>query len=160
MCNEYRAVALGCGSLTADLALVHKFPLPPSLSGIRCWRRLAITLAWFTPINPLHQHWRRADLWFSPTFDKLKTRRKEADWQAVQRGTIQHEIMEGKKAAAYIDGDAVEISVNCKADAGILEEAVPYALAVSLEVPEELGVDIYNEVTVLIEAARVTVTAE
>jgi hypothetical protein len=68
----------------------------------------------------------------------------QADWHAVQRGTVQHEILEGEKAAAFIDGDNLEIQVNCRADAGVLEDMVPYALATTLEVAEEINIDIYS----------------
>jgi hypothetical protein len=66
--------------------------------------------------------------------------------------------MEGDRAAAFVDGENLEIRVNCRPDAGVLEDAVPYALATTLEVAEEIGVDIYNEVRVRVHAARVQVT--
>jgi len=156
-CGEHRVTALGGGFLQNDQAHVHQIPLPPSLSAQRCWRRLVITLAWITPINPIHQSWRRADLWFSPPMDSLQVKRKQADWRAVQRGTVQHEILEGERAAVFIDGASLEIQVSCRSDAGVLEDPVPYALAATLEVAEDLGVDIYSEVAVQVHAARVRV---
>jgi len=59
---------------------------------------------------------------------------------------VQHEILEGQKADAFVDGAALEIKVSCRPTAGSLEEPVPYALAVSLEVAEEIGVPIYDEI--------------
>lgn len=158
-CSEHRVTALGGGLLQNDQAHIHRFPLPPSLSGERCWRRLTITLAWITPVNMMHQAWRRANLWFTPPLEPLQVTRREAQWQAVKRGTVQHEIMEGDKASAFVDGDNLEIHVNCSSDAGALEDAVPYALATTLEVAEEINVDIYNEVSVRIHAARVRVAS-
>ncbi|MFH2113020.1 MAG: S8 family serine peptidase, partial [Spirochaetota bacterium] len=156
-CTQHRVTALSGGHLQADQAHIHRFPLPPGLSGQRGWRRLVITLAWLTPINSSHQAWRRADLWFSPPTDPLQVKRNQADWRAVQRGTVQHEILEGERAAAFVDGDNLEIRVSCRADAGALEEAIPYAIATTLEVAEEIGVDIYNEVRVRVHAARIQV---
>jgi len=156
-CSEYRVTALGGGMLASDCKHVHRFPLPPSLSGKRHWRRLAITLAWLTPVHMKHQGWRRAHLWFEPPLRSLQVARQQAHWQAVQRGTVQHEVMEGERAAAFVDGDSLEIQVNCRADAGVLEEQIPYALATTLEVAEETGVDIYNEVSLRIHAARVEI---
>lgn len=156
-CTPRRVTALGGGSLQADQAHVHRFPLPPSLSGQRGWRSLTITLAWLTPVNAAHQAWRRANLWFTAPAAPLDVSRHEADWHAVQRGTVQHEILEGDRAAAFVDGDSLEIRVNCRSDAGALEDAVPYALATTLEVAEEIGVDIYDEVQVRVHAARVRV---
>lgn len=156
-CTKYRVTALGGGHLQAEQAHVHRFPLPPSLSGKLGWRRVIITLAWLTPINPLHQSWRRADLWFTPPAGPLQMSRTEAEWRAVQRGTVQHEILDGDRAAAFVDGDSLEIRVNCRPEAGALEEPVPYALATTLQVAEEIGVDIYEEVRVRVHAARVRV---
>jgi len=150
-CTEYRATAVSCGVLSADTSHVHRFPLPPSLSGKRGYRRLAITLAWLTPVNPRHQSWRRADLWFAPPNDPLHVERQQADWRAVQRGTLQHEILEGAEAAVFVDGANLEIQVSCRADAGALEENVPYALATTLEVAEEIGVPIYDEIRVRVQ---------
>jgi hypothetical protein len=158
-CTEYRVTALGGGLLQKDHVHTQRFPLPPSLSGKHCWRRLTITLAWLTPVNVWHQAWRRADLRFTPPTNTLQVARKEADWRAVQRGTLQHEVLEGEKAAAFVDDDNLEIEVSCRADAGILEEAVPYALATTVEVAEEIGVDIYDEVRVRVHAARVRVAS-
>jgi hypothetical protein len=109
-----------------------------------------MTLAWLTPVNPAHKGWRRASLWFAPPKDPLDIERQQANWQAVKRGTVQHEVLEGKRASAFVDGDDLEIRVNCLADAGTLEEAVPYALISTLEVAEEIGVPIYEEIRVRI----------
>jgi hypothetical protein len=156
-CAQHRVTALGGGQLQGEQAHVHRFPLPPGLSGRRGWRRLTITLAWLTPINTAHQSWRRADLWFTPPTNPLQIKRQQAEWRAVQRGTVQHELLEGEQAAAFVDGNNLEIRVSCRPDAGALEDAVPYALATTLEVAEDIGVDIYNEVRVRVHAARVQV---
>lgn len=150
-CTAYRATAISCGFLTSDQSHIHRFPLPPSLSGQRGNRKLTVTLAWLTPVNPRHQSWRRADLWFAPPRDTLHVDRQQADWRAVQRGTVQHEILQGADAAVYLDGANLEIQISCRADAGALEEDVPYALVITLEVAEEIGVPIYEEIRVRIQ---------
>jgi hypothetical protein len=157
-CAEHRVTALSGGQIGKDQAHIHQFPLPPSLSGQHCWRRLKITLAWLTPINPLHQKWRRAALWFEPPKGLLRVDRQQADWHAVRRGTVQHEVLEGKRASAFVDGDNLEIKVNCTADAGALEVPIPYTLAMTLEVPEAIGIPLYEEVQVRVRAAMVRVT--
>ncbi len=158
-CTEKRVTALGGGVLEVDKAHVHRLPLPPSLSGRRGWRRLIVTLASLTPVHPGHRAWRRADVWFTPSHEVLKVDREEADWRAVQRGTLQHEVLEGKRAAVYVDGDALEIKVSCRADAGALEDGVPYALAATLEIGEEIDVDIYSEIRVRVPGGQVRVTS-
>jgi hypothetical protein len=40
----------------------------------------------------------------------------------------------------FVDGANLEIQVNCRADAGELDEDVAYALVTTLEVAEEVGV--------------------
>ncbi|MEX2547478.1 MAG: S8 family peptidase [Chloroflexota bacterium] len=141
-----RAVLVGTGSLTEDLGHVYSIPLPPSLSGQRVWRRVTVTLAWMSPINPRHRSYRRAQLWFDAPRETVGVGRVNAQWQTVRRGTLQHEVLEGETAAAFADGDTFDIRVNCKADAGDLAEEVPYALAVTLEVAPLLEVSIYDEI--------------
>jgi len=151
-CTATRVTALAGGTLAAEAGAEHRFPLPPSLSGKRGWRRLVVTLAWITPVQPLNHRWRRAHVWFSSPKSKLSVgsnkhlERCGADWQAVQRGTVQHEVFEGEKAAAFVDGDEIVIHVSCREDAAMLADMVPYALAVTLEVDDAIGVDIYTEV--------------
>jgi hypothetical protein len=60
--------------------------------------------------------------------------------------------MDGDRATAFVDGDHLEILVSCRADAGALEDPVPYAVAVTLEVAEEIGVPIYDEVRARVQA--------
>lgn len=156
-CTPHRVTALGGGQLQVDQAHIHRLPLPPSLGGRQGWRRLVITLAWFAPVNAAHQSWRRAALWFEPPKQPLSIKRRQADYHAVQRGTLQHEILEGDRADAFVDGDAIEVLVSCRADAGTLEEAVPYSLAITLEVAEEIGIDIYNEVRVRVQPTQISI---
>ena len=158
-CTSRRVTAISGGVLGEDESHIHAFPLPPSLNGFSIHKRLTITLAWLSPINPRHQAWRRAHLWFDPPKDELKVRRSQADHRAVQRGTLQHEVLEGGAPAAFNQGDALEIQVNCRADAGTLEDKVPYALVTTLEVAEHLllDIDIYDEVRTAVQAARLRV---
>lgn len=163
-CTKTRVTALAGGRLAADKGSLHRFPLPPILSGKRVWRRLVVTLAWMTPIHPRNHRWRRAHLWFESPKSKLSIGSKKhlervgADWQAVQRGTVQHEVFEGEKAAAFVDGDDVVVHVSCREDAKLLSDAIPYALAVTLEVDESLGIDIYAEVRERVQSKLRVVT--
>jgi hypothetical protein len=158
-CTPLRVTALSGGQLAKDQAAEHRFPLPPQLSGKRGLRQLAVTLSWISPVNPRNHRWRKAHLWFKTPSSKLQIgskkhlERSHADWQSVQRGTIQHEIFEGEKAAAFVDGDDIVILVSCREDALGLIGEVPYALAVTLEVKEGIGVsDIYSEVRDRVQA--------
>ena len=56
----------------------------------------------------------------------------------------------------YQDGEAVLIKVNCRAHAGRIERPVRYALAATLEVGEDTGIPVYQEVqTRLVARTRV-----
>jgi hypothetical protein len=145
-CTDQRVTLIGCGQLKDGQAHVYRLPLPPSLSGRNDNRRLIVTLAWFTPIHIGHQVYRKAALWFNPPREPLGVARQDADWQTVRRGTVQHEVLAGEKALAYTDGTFMEIKVNCRTDASRLTDEIPYGLALTLSVKEELDLPIYQEV--------------
>jgi hypothetical protein len=144
-CTAQRATMLGVGELADGKAFVFSAPLPPSLAAKAISKRLTITLAWLSPINSAHHAYRRAKLWVAPP-ENLEVQRQEGDWRQVQRGTLQHEILEGETALAFVDGDRLIFKVNCKAEAGKLTDPIPFALCVSLEVAEGIDVPIYQEI--------------
>jgi hypothetical protein len=94
----------------------------------------------------LSHKWRKAHLWFETPKSKLKVNRVGPDWQTAQRGTVQHDTFEGESAAAFIDSEDIVVRVSCREDAPGLEGLVPYAIAVTLEVADSIGIDIYVEV--------------
>ena len=143
---DHRATVLGCGTLRDDGGHVFELPLPPGLASQTEWRRLSVTLAWNSPINPDHQKYRRAKLWIRPQKEPLMLDREDVDWQDTERGTLQHVVMEGERAAVFQDGQRLKLQVNCRADAGQLDEPIPYALAVTLETREEVRIPIYAEI--------------
>ena len=63
MCTDQRVILLGSGDLASEEGHVYRIPIPPALHAQAIRRRLALTLAWFTPINPRHRNYRIADLW-------------------------------------------------------------------------------------------------
>lgn len=144
-CTEQRATVIGFGELKEEEAHVYSLPLPPSLSSQTIKRRLTITLAWFSPISSNTQRYRTSRLWFEAN-NNVVTNRTDAGWQAVRRGTLQHEIFEDSAAAAFIDGNFINIKVNCSKDANSFSESVPYAILVSLEVAEGVDLPIYQEI--------------
>jgi hypothetical protein len=148
-CTGQRATVLAAGRIRAEQRFVHQLPLPESLNAHVGWRRLTLTLAWFTPINPTNQKYRRASLWFEPPrlVNALVVKRRGVDWQAVRRGTLQHEVLEGERSAIDIGPSAIlEIPVSCIAEAGPLEESIPYALVATLEVAPGISMRLYDEV--------------
>jgi hypothetical protein len=144
--TDQRVVMLGWDSLMRDHAHSYRVPLPPSLSGKKVKRRLAVSLAWTSPINPRHKSYRKASLWFSPERAPLGVAKKDLDYDSSKRGTLQHQVFEGVKARAFGDGDTITVKVNCAEDAGKLTETIPYAIAVTLEIAEPVDIKIFNEV--------------
>jgi hypothetical protein len=146
VCHDQQATLLGHGSLSDGQAHLFQIPLPVSLRAQAIWRRLTITLAWNSPINPRSQKYRVAQMWFGTKSDLLRVEGHDAWWQSVRRGTLQHEIREGEAAPAYAEESVIEVQVNCKAEAGKLTEPVRYGLAVTLEVGEGIAIPIYEEI--------------
>ena len=146
--------ALAAGEIATDEEHTFRFPLPPSLAAQAVRRRLTLTLAWLTPINPEHRAYRRAALGLQPVGVDLTDERLDVDFNGTRRGTLQHNVLEGARAVPYGRGNVTELAVTCRADAGSLDEGVPYALIATLEVPAAVGLPIYEEVR---QALRVPV---
>jgi hypothetical protein len=150
-CMENRATLVGFGTIAADSALLYRIPLPPDLNGIRAFRALTVTLAWFSPINPHHQGYRMAALDVSPgsedkywlVSDRLACQPTD---KTIARGTLFHERRYGEKAAVFVDDGQLLLRVSCRATAGNLRENVPYAMAVSFEVGIESGIQVYDPI--------------
>ncbi len=150
-CTKQRGTILACDEIEGDEAHEYSLPLPPDLSSKRVWRRMTMTLAWFSPINCGHRNLREAKLFFGvPASDKppLKIKRTDADHNQVKKGTVQHEILEGeKKISAYQDGESIKVKITCKKDATEnLNSKIPYGLAVTLEVEEGVDISIYQQI--------------
>lgn len=147
VCDDHRVTAVAANSIEADDAHAYRFPLPPGLSTLTARRRLTLTLAWQTPINPDHRNYRRAALKLEPMhMPSHLTELADVGQYSARRGTVQHVVREGQRAVPFGDGAAIELLVSCRADAGELVGAVPYALFVTLEVAPAAGVAVYQEV--------------
>lgn len=144
--STVRALVLGTGELSDRTQGTFNFPLPPSLAATTEWRRLTATLAWITPVAQRSRRLRGARLWFKPPTEQLVVSRTQADFNAVRRGTVQHEILEGTQAAAYLDGDTLKFSVACRDDEDSMTRPVQFGLAISLEVSELADLPIHAEV--------------
>jgi hypothetical protein len=147
-----RALLIGAGQISHKDKDIFQLPLPPGIRARADWRRLVVTLAWISPIAPQARRRRAARLWFEPPTDGLGVVRSEADHNAVRRGTLQHEVLEGSAALAFVDGDFVTIEVNCRMDHVPESTAVRYGIVVSLEVGATIGVDVHQELSVQLQA--------
>lgn len=156
-CTEERATLLGCGEIRENQIHEYRFPLPLGLSGNQIWRRMVVTLAWFSPINSTHRNLREAKLELKPVGKweetELELSRQEADSDQVSRGTVQHEILEGtNQVGLYQEDGHILLRVSCKKDATeSLDVSIPYGLAVTLEVAEGVGIPIYQQIRAKID---------
>ena len=151
-CTEQRGTVLGFGEIATDEMHKYRFPVPIEFGGRKTLRRMVVTLAWFSPINPKHRYYREAKLEVGPD-EKwedtlLRLKRTDADGYQVKRGTIQHEILEGKnRLAAFQQGSEIALQIKCKTDGTVrLDDSVPYGLAVTLEATEESQIPVYERI--------------
>jgi len=149
-CTDKRVTLLGYGALSKEKAHLYTFPLPPSISQQNIKKRLTITMAYQSPLNFKTRKYRKAHLYFDNPKGNghLELSRLSYDFNAAQSGTVQHDIMEGNKADVFVDGDSLNIKINCREDASELgsSELVKYGLAVTLEIAEDVDIQIYEEV--------------
>ena len=153
-CAKNRVTLIGTGSLKKDEGHIFTLPLPVDISSKVIKRRLVVTLAYFSPVEVNKQAYRSAKLWFDIIGNKqLASNRENTEWQAVQKGTLQHEIFEGEKALIWDDDKEIQIKVNCKEDAGKIKKAIPYCIFVTFEVAEGQNIDVYSKVVNKVKTA-------
>lgn len=147
-CTKERITLIGLGALKKDEGDIFRLPLPVDFSSRLMKRKLTVTLSYLSPVAPNKQAYRGAQLWFNIddggkglTPDRLNT-----EWQAVRKGSLQHEIFIGENPIVWNDDDLI-IKVNCKEEASKIKTAIPYCLFVSFEVAEGFDVDLYADVS-------------
>jgi hypothetical protein len=141
-----RATVIGGGVIGDRQRHAWQLPLPTALASSRDWRRVTVTLAWLSAVNPRDVRYRKARLSVSPAAAPLATKRTQVDAQTTGRGTVQHEVYEGAKAVGFVEGDHLSMHVDCHIDAGTIPAGVRYGLAVSVEVATSLQVDLHEQV--------------
>jgi len=113
-CTDQRVTLVGYGSFDGEGGRLYRLPLPPSLSGKQGWRRLTITLAWLTPINPNHRAYRRGVLSFTPITGSLQLRHPDVVECREDAG--------GLKGATVPYGIAVSLEVETELAIPLYEE--------------------------------------
>lgn len=145
-CSNQRITFLGFGKLKADHADDYQVPMPPALNASKCFRKLSVTLAWNSPINVQHQNYRQAKLWYELDESRIGVSTNDCYKNSSRRGTVQHRVYTGEKVMALDNLPALPVRINCSNAAGKLQSEVGYGLAVTLEVAESIGVDVYTQV--------------
>ena len=148
-CAPNRATLVGYGMIEAGESNVHRIPLPPSLEHVTEPQALTVTVAWFSPVNPRHQAYRRAKLEVSAlqnlerTAGVSRSSGQPSD-KSVPRGTVSHTRYEGDRAVAFVDDGHVVFRVHCREQAGVLDQSIRYGIVVTIEAGE--GIPVYAEV--------------
>ena len=147
-CSDDRVTAIGFGKLKNSHAHEYRLPFPVDLHSRGVGRKVTATLAYMTPIAFGRQEYRKAQLWFTLEGDnRVAPHRVNTDWQAVRRGTLQHETFAGNSAIPWGDDDDIVLKVSCRqaSTTGAIGGEVPYAFFTTVEVAEPVG-DIYAKV--------------
>lgn len=147
-CTKQRATILQWGTISKDESQTFSLPLPTSLSRQREFRKLTVTLAWFSPINPRHQQYRQAVLDLNiPDATNCGTKRNKVlqpPQNTLNRGTVVHHIFEGKQGVTLSEN--AKITVSCRQQAGTLDDPVNFAIVASFEVGVDSEIDVYEEI--------------
>lgn len=148
-CASNRATLVGYGALAPKQAHEYRIPLPWALESVTDPRAMTISLAWFSPVKPGHQRYRCVRLEASPDSPEraLGVARRgvlQPIANMVQRGTMFHARYEGTAAVPFIDDGHLSMKVICKDDAGGVEEAIRYGVAVTIE--SETLIPIYEQI--------------
>ncbi|MFJ6300566.1 S8 family peptidase [Pseudarthrobacter oxydans] len=142
-----RAVLIGAGLIQEGQRATYSIPKPTDLRATTDWRRLTITLSWFSPTMPKSHKYRGARLFFTgPGDSEIGATQTEAEHWSTRSGTSQHQVFEGTSALAFADQEQFEIHVDCRDDAGRHASAVRYALVASIEVAPTTSTRLYDQV--------------
>jgi hypothetical protein len=145
LCTERRATLIGFGELKNDEADAFTLPLPFDF-GQGPHKRLTVTLASFVPISPSRQKYRTSQVWFDVDKLRISWNKEDVDYNAVKRGSLQHEIFENDDSIVWNEDESTIIKVNCKNDADKSTLPVPYALMVSFEMKDAIDIDVYAKI--------------
>lgn len=144
-----RAVVIASNEIGVDERHTYELPLPLSIRSKAEWHRFVITLAYWAPTTRGLNTYRAAKVYFTTPDKKLASGdRVNADHNAVRRGSLQHEIIDGSKAMTFDDGTTFPVHIECMRDGqrdgdiGLIH----YALVVSIETAASTSSTIHDEV--------------
>lgn len=167
-----RITLLADDMITHDTLHEYRLPIPRAMINNREVRRVTMTLAWSSPIDPVTNRYRgvlveivdgNGKRKFWEGLDGLKDRAgaKKVTGpvvDATRRGTLQHIILEGKRLVRNASTGDIFVGIQARADLAAFADAkVPYALAVTLEMAQPLRQDLYADVAARVRAKRVVV---
>jgi hypothetical protein len=142
-CAGDRATMWATGALGREGSLTFDMPLPDVLASSDAPREVRATLAWFTPIRPGHLAYRAVKLRVAsltpPSLNLagLTTTSEQPSNTQSESGTLAHRRWRAARVAECED-DVLPIQVQREKDQGApIDEAIPFGLAVTVEMPGE-----------------------
>lgn len=162
--SQHRVTLLAEDEIWPDKLHEYKIPIPVELVGFRDLRRLVLTLAWCSPVDGDLNNYRRAALRIvdgdgkTNFWDRVSLARQPSH-HAQRRGTLIHRVLEGRVRINSVPNGGLVLGVQAMPMRGEAC-AIPYALAVTLEVAATLQADVYNLVSTQVrQSARARIPA-
>ncbi len=157
-CTERRATLIGWNSIRVGTIDEFRIPLPPQLKNMGGFRAVTATVGWLTPLNIGHRMYRMAKFDIEPGSDNnlsldVNNSKEQPSHNAFGKGTVYHRRWEGHKAADFVDDGHLVLHVTCKPASGPLDGKIPYGLAVTLEVGDDVAVPVYDEIRMRLRQA-------
>ncbi len=150
-CSDKRATLIGCGFASSKEAKEYTLPLPMQLKDVIGYRAITVTVGWLTPVNSNHRKYWMTRFRVVPNGKNkrpigLDLSKTQPSPNSAGKGTVFHKRWEGEKASAFIDEGEVKFDLICEPTAGNLDVEIPYGIAISIEVDEEMDIHVYSEV--------------
>ena len=142
----------------------YRVPIPRGMLNNRELRRITMTLAWSSPIDPISQRYRGilveiVDQQGKRNFWKGFKAPKgilQPDGNASRRGTLQHLVLEHKNLMTTVENGDIFVGIQARSDiASLAQASAPYALALTLELAQPLRQDIFSDVEARIRPKRI-----
>jgi hypothetical protein len=152
----------------------YRLPIPRAMISNREIRRVTLTLAYSSPIDPVTNRYRGV------LAEMVDEDGKRGFWEGLdgvkdvkgskiptgpvadvtRKGTLQHIVLPGKKLIKNAGKGYIFVGVQARADlAAFSKEQVPYALAVTIEMAQPIRQDVNADVAARARVKRIPVPA-
>lgn len=150
-CAADRATMWATGILGQEGAVIYDVPLPQVFASSAQVREVCATLAWFTPVRPGHLAYRAVKLKIASPQDVeldlagVGTMTGQPTNTQAESGTVVHRRWRDARIAQFAGNAFFPIQIQREKDQGTpIDEPIPYALAVTVEMPGQ--VQVYDQV--------------
>jgi hypothetical protein len=143
-CAEDRATFFATGQLGADRIVTIDVPVPLTIGGKAKPHSLSATVAWFSPVSPGRKSYRSCRLKILQPSDLNTMAVAGHSWQPdenqINRGTVYSRCWSGENAPVVTPDMTIPLIVQRDPDQGtVLDEAIPFGLAVTISMPGEVA---------------------